>query len=198
MRTRSCNRRRTIAHNRLEYRVGAFQGARDRLSRNSFRSAGHVHYALLDRESGFFTTGTYLGKKKVLTLGAGYDVQSDYKAFSADAFFDRPIGAAGAVTLQADFIHYDGGRTFDLPRQNDLLVEAGSLFTKASVMPWVKLEAQRFRSGESTRDQDRFQGGFSYFDRGHNINVKAGYGVIDPKVGKNLRLFTVQLQIFYF
>jgi hypothetical protein len=190
--------RGTIANNRLEYRVGAFQGARDRLSRNSFRSAGHVQYALLDTESGFFTTGTYLGKKKVLTLGGGYDVQSDYKAFSADAFFDRPIGAAGAVTLQADFVHYDGGRTFDLPRQNDLLVEAGYLFTKASVMPWVKLEAQRLRSGESTRDQDRFQGGFSYFDRGHNINVKAGYGVIDPKVGKSLRLFTVQLQIFYF
>jgi hypothetical protein len=40
----------------LEYRVGAFQRARDRLSRNSFRSAGHVQYAFLDTESGFFFT----------------------------------------------------------------------------------------------------------------------------------------------
>ena len=127
-----------LAHNRLEYRVGAFQGARETTSRNSFRSAGHLQYAFLDPESGFFTTGTYLGKKKVLTIGGGYDVQSDYKAFAADAFFDRPIGAAGAVTLQADLIHYDGGETFNLPKQNDLLVEGGYLFTRARVMPWVK------------------------------------------------------------
>ena len=187
-----------LAHNRLEYRVGAFQGARESASRNSFRSAGHVQYAFLDTESGFFTTGTYLGKKKVLTIGGGYDVQSDYKAFSGDAFFDRPIGAAGAVTLQADLIHYDGGRTFNLPRQNDLLVEGGYLFTKARVMPWVKLETQRLSAGGSAGDQNRYQGGLSYFHQGQNVNVKAGYGVIDPKVGKNLHLFTVQLQIFYF
>jgi hypothetical protein len=65
-------------------------------------------------------------------------------------------------------------------------------------MPWVKLETQRMSDRGSSRDQDRFQGGLSYFHRGHNINVKAGYGVIDPKVGKSLHLFTVQLQIFYF
>jgi phosphate-selective porin O/P len=187
-----------LAHNRLEYRVGAFQGARDRLSRNSFRSAGHLQYAFLDTESGFFTTGTYLGKKKVLTIGGGYDVQSDYKAFSGDAFFDRPIGAAGAVTLQADLIHFDGGRTFALPRQDDLLVEGGYLFTKARVMPWVKLETQRLSAAGSAGDQNRYQGGLSYFHLGQNVNIKAGYGVIDPKVGKNLHLFTVQLQIFYF
>jgi hypothetical protein len=187
-----------LAHNRLEYRVGAFQGERDRQSRNSFRSAGHVQYAFLDTESGFFTTGTYLGKKKVLTIGAGYDVQSDYKAFAADAFFERPIGAAGAVTLQADLIHFDGGQTFDLPRQNDLLVEGGYLFTNVRVMPWVKLETQRFHAGGSAGDLNRFQGGLSYFHHGHNINIKAGYGVIDPKVGKSLHQFTVQLQIFYF
>jgi len=187
-----------LAHNRLEYRVGAFQGARESASRNSFRSAGHVQYAVLDTEFGFFTTGTYLGKKKALTIGGGYDVQSDYKAFSGDAFLDHPVGAAGAVTLQADFIHFDGGRTFNLPRQNDLLVEGGYLFTKARVMPWVKLETQRLSAGASAGDQNRFQGGLSYFHQGNNINVKAGYGIIDPKVGKNLHLFTVQLQIFYF
>ncbi len=124
-----------LAHNRLEYRLGAFQGARDRLSRSSFRSAGRVQYAFFDVESGFFTTGTYLGKKKVLTVGGGYDVQSDYKAFAADAFFERPIGAAGAVTLQADLVHYDGGRTFNLPRQNDLLVEGSKPSDSAPASP---------------------------------------------------------------
>ena len=46
----------------------------------------------LDTEAGFFTTGSYLGKKKVLTIGGGFDAQSNYKAFAGDLFFDRPVG----------------------------------------------------------------------------------------------------------
>jgi hypothetical protein len=189
-----------LAKSRIEYRVGGFQGARDSLSRNAFRSSGHLQYTFFDTESGFFTTGTYLGKKKVLTVGGGYDVQSDYKAFAGDVYFDRPIGKAGALTLQGDLIHYDGGRTFtDLPRQNDYLIEGGYYFTKSKLMPWVKVEGQKFGgSSNSSRDQTRFQGGLSYFDSGHNFDVKAGYGRIDPKVGRTLNLFTVQLQLFYF
>ena len=187
-----------LAGNRVEYRIGAFQGKRDTLSRNAFRSAGHVQYTFFDTEAGFFTTGTYLGKKKVLTVGAGYDTQSDYKAFAGDVFLDRPIGSAGAFTVQADLVHYDGGRTFVLPRQNDFLVEGGYLFTKARLMPWVKLEGQRFHSDGASRDQNRYQAGLSYFHRAHNVNVKAGYGVIDPRAGRSLHLFTVQLQLFYF
>src|SRR5262245_32005145 len=143
-----------LAKNRLEYRVGAFQGARDALSRNAFRSAGHLQYAFLDPETSYFTAGTYLGKKKVFTVGGGYDVQSDYKAFAGDAYFDRPLGSAGALTVQGDLIHYDGGRTFtDLPKQNDFLVEAGYYFIKPKVMPWVKIEGQKFSSPNSNRNQ---------------------------------------------
>jgi hypothetical protein len=188
-----------LARSRLEYRVGAFQGVRDALSRNSFRSSGHLQYSFLDTETSYFTTGTYLGKKKVVTIGVGYDVQSDYKAFAGDAYFDRPLGPAGALTLQGDLIHYDGGRTFaDLPRQNDYLLEGGYFFTKAKVMPWVKVEGQKFASPNSGRSQDRFQGGLSYFPQGHNVNIKAGYGRINPRTGRSTNLFTVQIQAFYF
>jgi len=188
-----------LAKSRLEYRVGAFQGARDTLSHNSFRSSGHLQYSFLDTETAYFTTGTYLGKKKVLTIGGGYDVQSDYKAFAGDAYLDHPLGSAGALTLQGDLIHYDGGRTFaDLPRQNDYLIEGGYYFTRTRVMPWLKVEGQKFASPNSGRSQDRFQGGLSYFHTGHNFNVKAGYGRINPKKGRSTNLFTVQVQLFYF
>jgi hypothetical protein len=188
-----------LAKNRLEYRIGGFQGARDALSRNAFRSSGHLQYTFFDTETGFFTTGTYLGKKKVLTVGGGYDTQSNYKAFAGDVYFDRPVGKTGALTLQGDLIHYDGGRTFtDLPKQNDYLIEGGYYFTKSKVMPWAKFEGQKFSGANSSRDQTRVQGGLSYFDAGHNFDIKAGYGRIDPKVGRTLNLFTVQLQLFYF
>jgi Phosphate-selective porin O and P len=189
-----------LAKNRLEYRLGAFQGFRDALSSNGLRSAGHLQYTFFDTETGFFTAGTYLAKKKVLTVGGGFDAQSNYKAFAGDLFFDRPVGAGGAFTLEGDFIHYDGGSTFpDLPKQNDWLAQAGYLFAKAKVMPWVKVEGQKFsHDADSSKDLSRYQVGLSYFYLGQNTNVKVGYGRVDPKAGRSTNLFTVQFQIFYF
>jgi hypothetical protein len=65
-------------------------------------------------------------------------------------------------------------------------------------MPRVGIEGQRFNSPHEDRDQNRYQGGIAYFYKGHNINIKAGYGVIDPRGGRTQSLFTVQLQVFYF
>jgi hypothetical protein len=73
--------------NRLEYRLGAFRGARDAGSHRAFRYAGRVQYELLDAQgTGFFYTGMYLGTKKVAAVGAAFDAQDDYRAFDADAF----------------------------------------------------------------------------------------------------------------
>ena len=64
-----------VLNNHLEYRIGAFQGARDTGSHRAFRYAGRVQYNLLDPEVGFFYTGSYLGKKKIVSVGAAFDVQ---------------------------------------------------------------------------------------------------------------------------
>jgi hypothetical protein len=87
--------------NRLEYRIGAFQGARDERSHRAFRYTGRVQVQLLDPEAaGFFYTGTYLGARRVAAIGAAFDRQEDYAAYDADAFLDYPIGP-GAVTLSS-------------------------------------------------------------------------------------------------
>jgi hypothetical protein len=66
-----------FAGNRLEYRIGAFQGVRDAGSDNAFRYAGRVQYNALDPESGFFYTGTYIadqspGDTTRMAAGANY------------------------------------------------------------------------------------------------------------------------------
>ena len=78
-----------LLDNHLEYRLGAFQGVRDAKSSNSFRYVGRAQYNLFDTETGFFYTGTYLGKKKILAVGAAFDKQSDFHAYDADAFLAR-------------------------------------------------------------------------------------------------------------
>jgi hypothetical protein len=47
---------------------------RDALSHNAFRYVGRLQYNFLDTETGFFYTGTYLGKKRrCLSRGGHHD-----------------------------------------------------------------------------------------------------------------------------
>jgi hypothetical protein len=186
-----------FVQNRLEYRVGAFQGFRDAGSDNAFRYAGRVQFNVLQPETGFFYTGTYLGAKKILAVGAAFDAQKDYHAYDADAFADYPIGP-GAITGQFDYNHFDGGDTLKtLAKQNDVLLEVGYLIKAAKLTPVLQL-VHRDLSNGSTGDETRTGIGASYWWSGHNTNVKALYTHIAPSGLDKQHEFTVQLQIFYF
>jgi len=186
-----------LAGSRLEYRIGAFQGTRNTASNNAFRYAGRVQYNLFDTESGFFYTGTYLGKKRILAVGAAFDAQKDYHAYDADAFFDYPAGP-GAVTAQFDYNRFNGGDTLTaLLKQNDVLVEAGYLIRALKLTPVVQFSRLDI-AGTSTGDVNRTAVGANYWAVGHNANVKALYTRIAPRGLDRQHEFTVQLQIFYF
>lgn len=185
-----------LFNNKFEYRTGVFQGMRDEPQRE-LRFTSRVAYNFLDPESGYFYTGTYLGKKKVLTIGGGYEQQHKYKAYAADVFFDHPVGN-GAVTAQLDHVRYDGGNFLkSLPDQRDTLLEVGALHGKSHLQPLIQF-AERNRPDTNTGDEKRFGTGVNYFLTGHNANVKALYTRISPKVGSKSNQFTIQLQFFYF
>jgi len=184
--------------NRLEYRLGAFQGARDAASHGAFRYAGRVQYELLDSEgTGFFYSGTYLGTKKVAAIGAAFDGQDDYHAFDADAFIDYPSDL-GAVTAQVAYHHFDGGATFvALPRQNVAFLEIG-YFVRALKLTPVLQVTKRAIVNATAGDETRWSIGADYWWAGHNANVKVAFGRIDPAGRGAQNEFTVQLQVFYF
>jgi hypothetical protein len=190
--------RGSVLANHLEYRLGAFQGMRDTRSHNAFRYAGRVQYEFLESEgTGFFYTGTYLGKKKIAAAGAAFDVQSDYHAYDADAFVDYPMGP-GAVTAQVSYNRIDGGTTFlTLARQHVGFVEAGYLIRALKLMPVVQF-ARRAMVDTSAGDETRWSVGVNYWWAGHNANIKAAYGRIEPEGHASQNQFTLQLQVFYF
>jgi hypothetical protein len=184
-------------NNHLEYRIGAFQGARDTASHRTFRYAGRLQYNLLDPEVGFFYTGSYLGKKKIVSVGGAFDVQDDYHAYDLDVFVDHPLGS-GALTGQLDYNRFDGGTTLPaLPRQHDLLFELGYWVAAAKLTPFVQI-AHRNAVETGTVDETRTSVGVSYWLAGHNANIKAAYGRIAPAGAPVQNAFTIQLQAFYF
>ena len=187
-----------LLETRLEYRLGAFQGVRDPASHRSFRYAGRVQYQLLEPEAmGFFYTGTYLGTKKVMAVGAGFDSQDDYQAYDADIFTDYPIGP-GAVTAQFAFNRIDGGTTLlTLPKQNVVLLELGYFLRDLKLTPVLQY-TNRGVIDTSTGDETRWSIGLNYWWRGHNANIKGAYARIDPRGLDSQNEFTIQLQLFYY
>jgi hypothetical protein len=186
-----------FAKNHFEYRLGAFQGARDARSHRAFRVAGRAMYNFLETEVGFFYSGTYVGKRKVAAVAAAFDTQSDYHAYDADAFVDYPAGP-GAVTLQVDYNRFDGGTTLTaLPRQNDVLLELGYLITALKLTPVLQVTTRDI-ADTPRGDEKRWSLGANYWWAAHNANVKLAFMRIDPTGAAAQKEFTIQLQFFYY
>jgi hypothetical protein len=191
-----------LAGGHFEYRGGVFQGLRATGSKNGFRTAGRAQYNVWDTEVGYVYPEAYLGNKKILALGAGFDRQQDYKAYTADAQLSVPVGAVknefnGILTLYK----IDGGTTFAvaLPEQSDLALQLGYYVAPAKVMPFVRYEKQNFSaSANNPRDNNRVQAGLGFYPNGHNFNIKGAYTRVDPRAGNKTSQFTVQMQFFYY
>lgn len=186
-----------LANQHFEYRVAALQGARDSRSSNGFRYAGRAQYNFFDTETAYFYTGTYLGKKRIFGVGGGFDTQQNYHAYDADTFVDLPYGP-GSFTGQIDFNHFDGGTTLTtLPKQNDVLIEAGYLIAALKLTPVLQV-ARRNMADTSTGDETHTSIGLDYWWAGYNANVKVAYGRITAPGRSGSNELTVQLQLFYY
>ncbi len=192
-----------LFNDRLEYRAGAYQGFRQAGSHNALRFTGRLAYNFFEVEKTQFYPGTYLGKKKVLAIGASYDAQNDYGAYAFDGFLDLPIAGGNGLTVEADFIHYDGGTSFTtLYKQNTFMGQAGFFFGGPKVMPFFRYEEQTFTDDIRKVGNGRNIGaGLTWYPYGHNFNIKGQWTrrqrPDDPKTATTSE-FTIQMQLFYF
>jgi len=209
-----------LLDNHIEYRAGLFQGYRkpqtappmgggtgDVASQNMFRFAGRIQINLLDAETGFFYAGTYLGKKKIVSVGGALDMQSGYHHWAVDGFADLPLGP-GTLTAQVNFSKWNGN-TFlppnammaaPLPNQTAIMAEAGYRFDGIGLAPIVKFEQLNFANSDAANT--RFGGGLGWFPYGHNINLKAFFTNINakPAMGDShsYNQFQLQWQLYFY
>lgn len=183
----------------FEYRVGAFQGDRGPNASNNFRYAGRFVYSAFEPDAGLFYTGTTLGKKKILTVGAAIDTQEDYQATALDFFWDQPLGGGNALTVQANWMNYDGDVFFTaLPEQTDLYGEFGFYFASPKLMPFVSWASKDFDNDVDNVDETIAQLGLAWYPAGHNRALKLAYAKIDPDAGESRDQIILQLQLFQY
>jgi len=188
----------------IEYRAGLFQGLRDVqsgtevASRNFFRATGRVQINFLDAEPGFFYAGTYLGAKRIASIGGSADIQNNYKYFNGDAFVDLPAGP-GVLTAQVNYAHWNGDGFVALPKEWAIMGEAGYNFSTI-VSPLVRAEylVATAANGDQTKTA-RYGGGVNWWTFGHNANLKSLYQFVKVDgASKGFNQIDLQWQLYFY
>jgi hypothetical protein len=172
----------------LEFRVGAYQGKRLAASpvrpqsNNALRVAGFARWNFFEAENGLFLGGTYLGTKKVLSVGLGFDRQDDYRASSLDVFMDLPLGTDG-ISGQWNHVAWDGKTWLPtLVKQTTDFAEFGYRFGTAKLSPMLRFESRKVDKPSATNpDETRLGLGLAWWFKGHQSNLKAFYTKVEPK-----------------
>lgn len=219
-----------LVNDRFQYRADAMEG-RPAVSgattpASNFRYSFRGHLTLLDPESGYGYKGTYLGEKKVFTIGGAYQMEKkatytdavtrirpkDYMAWTVDGFFEYPFESVGTVTASGAYekVDLDGAYQGANPDSGSLGIngekngwygKAGFLVKNSNVQLFGRYEKWRFASLNDTVDEivDWYGGGVNYYVWGQSLKVSAEFShtKFDKGSIKDFNTFLTQLQIVF-
>lgn len=219
-----------LFENMFQYRLDVMNGRNDSASApdSNFRYTARAHVTLLDPEKGYGYKGTYRGKKKVLTIGAAYSFEEDvayadtvneldavdYKAWTADLFFEYPIEDVGTFTVSTAYVDYDLDDGYQGANPDSGVIglagEKNGGYTKVAYMLpntplqfFVRAENWSFASLDSVIDQevDWYGGGFNYYFRGQNLKMTLEYSTVEydeeTATVEDFDSLTAQIQVMF-
>ncbi|UTA69834.1 hypothetical protein [Emticicia sp. 21SJ11W-3] len=156
-----------------------------------FQWNGYFQWQFLDQESNLtpYMTGTYLGKKKVFNIGAGFvyqpkamwtmaankvdTVETNMVQLSLDAFYDAPVSEDGqAISAYASVGHFDFGKNY--------------IRNIAAMNPTNGTTMKNVINGSGN--------GFPGYGTGNVIYAQVGYKLKDNLIGKTTLMPYVSLQ----
>lgn len=191
---------------KLQYRFMIADGRQgDEVAKSSPRYTARVHWSLLDPETDYGYLGTYLGTRKVLTIGAAYDYQADvafanfaartdpvnYNAWTVDVFYEYPT-ASGTYTLSSAYMSYDTDNAVNASPDPDFPVSAqlkgyyvkgGYLLPNkvglGRLQPYLRFEKSDYGVTSGLFDQTWKGAGVNYYIDGQNLKVTFEYAKIE-------------------
>jgi len=154
---------------------------------------GYFRYNFWDQESIKlpYQVGSYLGKKKVFGLGAGffahpggvYNYTSDQHEsvfhFAIDAFLEMPVGANSCLNAYAAYMNFNYGPDFVsrwAGTGNVLYGQVGYKLGKTNFMPYVAYQLGAYDGFEDNINVVDI--GLNYFVLGHHAKLTLEYHTI--------------------
>lgn len=192
----------------FQYRLDVMNGRNDSDSApdSNFRYTGRAHLTFLDKETGYGYRGTYMGKKKVITLGAAYSVEEDiayadcanetdavdYKAWTIDLFAEYPIDGVGTFTLSSAYVDYDLDDAYQGAdpdagvigvngEKNGSYTKVGYMLPNLPLQFFFRAENWSLAQLDGVYDQeiDWYGGGLNYYFRGQNLKLTVEYSTVE-------------------
>ncbi|MDO8539688.1 MAG: porin [Opitutaceae bacterium] len=194
---------------KAQYRAAVMDRADTSGRTGAVRVAGRFAWNFFDPESDWFNAGTYLTKKRVLSLGGGFDRLDnfiggiDHRGWTLDGFLNLPVANGSALTVECavariaqDHTRYTGNYYF---------ATAGVLLPWAwrshRFQPFVRYEKfdldRNVVSG--TNDDHETAAGLNWYPLGpeHKAKVTFDWTSVKPRNAKAYNRATTQLQISY-
>lgn len=159
---------------------------------------GYFEVQLGDQESKKlpYRVGSYLGKKKVFNIGAGFfshqngtvrvengqAIGMNVNHFSADVFYDAPTANGGALNAYGAVYSFDYGDNYNLGTTygtgNSFYAQFGYLLPAKvkghqRLMPYIAYSSRDFEAFENAGN--RLQIGANWFINGHNAKITLEY-----------------------
>jgi len=179
--------------------------------------AGYFKYDIFDKESDKlpYLVGSYLGKKKVLSVGAGFfhhpdalavntlDNRESITHFAADVFYDAPINEHLAISALGAYYNYNYGDTDGfasgglVPSTGTVLHgQVGLLLRDYKLMPYVTYNTADLDFTPDTSNE--FGIGLNYFINGHFAKITAEFttGSRGATGAESTNIFRLQTHIF--
>jgi hypothetical protein len=183
---------------------------------NNYSTEGYFAIQFFDREISPmpFTTGTYLGKKKMFNIGFGYifhpkstksitengdTVAHNKLHLAVDIFADIPMTNGGNLTYYAAFYKYDygpnyllNGGTANVYSKTGGISEPGFGTGNAVSMQIAWLFPHIF--GDFGRVQVYYEGDYRFYDALQDVAIHQNIGLTYFELSHNLK-FTIQYEL---
>lgn len=159
---------------------------------------GYFEVQLGDQESKKlpYRVGSYLGKKKVFNIGAGFfshrngtvrvegglPVGQNVRHFAADVYYDAPTAGGGAINAYGAYYNYDYGDNYNLGTTygtgSSFYGQFGYLLPfnfngGQRIMPYLAYSNRNFDAFDNAGN--RLQIGANWFVNGHNAKITLEY-----------------------
>jgi len=197
-----------------------YTGRKEFETKASWAYQGYFEYQILDKESDKlpYRAGTYLGKKKVFNIGAGFFKHPNgtvtyntdgtltghnVSIYAFDVFYDTPLGTGG-LTAYGAWYSFDYGPDYTYGQTygtgNSILLQAGYLFPhfsdKVSLQFYTAFNTANFTAYDNPGNAIRT--GLNLFLNGQHAKITLEYDTtqdqFNNEVSKPVRRNSVILQ----
>ena len=185
--------------------------------------SGYFNYQFLDKESNKlpYMVGTYIGKKKVFNIGAGFftqpdgtvsldereeEVRNNVTLWSVDAFYDSPVGENGAVSAYLAYYNFDFGPNYQLTGGSETIASGNTIYGQVGYalpalkngtrfMPYASYSNRMIEAADATANT--LGVGINYFISGHNAKITGEFNSSQGTAGGDRsNFFRLQAMIF--